>query len=347
MNTFEGRIPKLRQLPVVGAVLLASGAAKLARRADPDRADDMSTAARKLLPEYIATCLAVLEISVGSSALFPRFKRAVSVFGIGFFGIGAIVFAVIVRSGTKVSCGCFGASSSLITGKTVARNLFLMLLSLYFSLQATAEQPTQNSINHRPRKLESALPPVLLALSVLLGSLLLKSRRSLVTYRPLRPLLTIGERTPDVLLFTPNGETARLLDRIAARREPPVLLLVGSTMCQSCLQFWETVISDDLEDKTVGRIIFIWSGTPADDIGAFLSRLSPSPQAMEMLFDPDFSLRVSFGLTHAPALFVTNQRGVVLEPPAVSTESALRMYRFLRSQLGRDQSSVIVEPVLA
>ena len=124
----------------LGLLLLAAGALKLR---DPG-AFATEIANYQLAPAaapYFAATLPTVEILVGAGLLgFPgRWRRAAAGAALALFaGFAAAVGSAYYRH-INIACGCFGSGGDVITGRTLLRNLALVLAAA--ALLATDRTP--------------------------------------------------------------------------------------------------------------------------------------------------------------------------------------------------------------
>jgi Methylamine utilisation protein MauE len=90
-------------------------------------------------PSWVAPLLAPMEIGV--SVMLVIRPRVGAIAAAGLLVTFTVLLRRVVRSGAKVSCGCFGSSSrEPVTMVTVARNVALLLLTV----PAVMAQPLTN-----------------------------------------------------------------------------------------------------------------------------------------------------------------------------------------------------------
>ena len=116
----------------LAVVLVVSGVAKLR---DPAAAQAAFTALRvpdAFAAPWIRRAVPVVEIALGALlvALPGAFRVAAAVAAVGLFVAYTVLIVRAWRAPEAVDCNCFGASSSLVTGWTVARNGLLLAAAL-------------------------------------------------------------------------------------------------------------------------------------------------------------------------------------------------------------------------
>ena len=112
----------------LAVVLVVSGVAKLR---DPAAAQAAFTALRVpdvLAAPWIRRAVPIVEVALGALlvALPGAFRVAAAVAAVGLFVAYTVLIVRAWRAPEAVDCNCFGASSSVVTGWTVARNGLLL-----------------------------------------------------------------------------------------------------------------------------------------------------------------------------------------------------------------------------
>ena len=115
---------------VVGAVLIVSGASKLAAR------ESWPPQARALgAPGWSIGVVPWLELVVGAMLVVQLARRPMAIVAIGLFGVFTVLIAANLRQGRHPPCACFGAwSAKPIGGGTIARNLALIAVAVVAAL---------------------------------------------------------------------------------------------------------------------------------------------------------------------------------------------------------------------
>ena len=142
----SGREPKLNRFLnftarlLVGGIFVYAGASKIL---DPVRFAD-AVAAYQMLPVSVINLVAIMlpwvEVVAGILAVMGFWLPASSLVIASLMSLFMLALTQAMARGLKISCGCFGSGMEPITGLTVARDVFIWVLSVALCWRASEAQ---------------------------------------------------------------------------------------------------------------------------------------------------------------------------------------------------------------
>lgn len=236
-----------------------------------------------------------------------------------------VVVSRSVLKGSTQACFCFGAvSSEPMTGRTVARNVALLVLALVVALASYRAGGVRTVLFERPAT-EWLLG---LALAALGGggsyviALLAKERRRLATVTLerdealARPSAVELPEIPEATVVNAAGERIELPDLIQGRAKLAIVVAPGCSACKElapAFEGWRESLAKELDLIVVGR-------------GDFAETQAAYPGNEGFIYaDEDGQMLSSLKIIGTPAAVLLGTNGLVAAGPAHGAEQIVEL----------------------